>query len=54
MLLEIDPALHQKISYVATLAPEAEAGAALFFDFLQTDAAKSVAREFGYAPIGGE
>ena len=54
ILLEIDPALHETIAYVATIAPEADMDAVRFFDFLQTDAAKSVALEFGYPGAGGE
>ncbi len=54
MLFAIDPALHEKIAYVATLGPQADTDAAGFFDFLQTDAAKSAARAFGYAMSGGE
>ncbi len=48
VVLAIDPALHEKISYVGALAPGATRDAEAFFSYLQSAATKEIARDMGY------
>jgi len=48
IVLPIDPALHEKISYIASLAPNASDDAAAFFSYLQSSDTKEIARDMGY------
>ncbi|VAW22832.1 Molybdenum ABC transporter, substrate-binding protein ModA [hydrothermal vent metagenome] len=48
IVLPIDPALHDKISYIGALAPKATAEAKQFFSYLQGKQAMQTAAKMGY------
>jgi len=48
VVLEIDPALHEKISYIGALAPKASDNAKALFSYLGGKQARQIASQMGY------
>ncbi len=54
VVLEIDPALHEPIAYMASPGPDANGDVVAFFDFLLGEKAREIAYLYGYGPVAGD